>query len=436
MSFVLDGVETSFSISSRPDVSGPCRILYLHQYFATPETHGGTRSYEMARRLVERGHAVHMITAWPEDDGRRGWFHTHEAGIEVHWIPVPYSNHLSYSDRLRAFFRFAQKAAVKAAAIPADLVFATSTPLTIALPAVYAARRQRIPMVFEVRDLWPTMPIVVGALRNPGAIAAARWLERFAYRNSERVVALSPGMRDGIVEAGYDAAKISVIPNSCDNDLFSSVSRTDARAWLLQRHPELAGGPLVGYTGTMGHINAVEYLVEMAAAARERGSKVRFAVFGEGAEEKAVVALAQDRGVLGHNFWIYEPLPKKDMPRVIRSLDLATSLFKNIPEMRHNSANKFFDALAAGRPILINYGGWQARVLRESGAGLVAPPDQPRVALEQAEELLGAPERLAQASEAGEKLAREQFDRDLLAGRLAEVLNEVHARWKIRHARA
>src|SRR5690606_17835060 len=96
-------------------------------------------SYEMARRLVERGHAVHMITAWPEDDGRRGWFHTHEAGIEVHWIPVPYSNHLSYSDRLRAFFRFAQKAAVKAAAIPADLFFATSTPLTIALPAVYAA---------------------------------------------------------------------------------------------------------------------------------------------------------------------------------------------------------------------------------------------------------------------------------------------------------
>src|SRR5690606_17048124 len=331
MSGVLDGVETSFSISSRPDVSGTCPILSLHQHFATPETHGGTRSYEMPPRLVERRHAVAMITAWPEDDGRRGWFHTHEAGIEVHWIPVPYSNHLSYSDRLRAFFRFAQKAAVKAAAIPADLVFATSTPLTIALPAVYAARRQRIPMVFEVRDLWPTMPIVVGALRNPGAIAAARWLERFAYRNSERVVALSPGMRDGIVEAGYDAAKISVIPNSCDNDLFSSVSRTDARAGLRQRHPELAGGPLVGYTGTMGHINAVEYLVEMAAAARERGSKVRFAVFGEGAEEKAVVALAQDRGVLGHNFWIYEPLPKKDMPRVIRSLDLATSLFKNIP---------------------------------------------------------------------------------------------------------
>ena len=436
MSCVLDGAETSFAIPSGPGGSRPCRILYLHQYFATPETHGGTRSYEMARRLVERGHEVHMVTAWPEDDGRRGWFRTREAGIEVHWIPVPYSNHLSYPARIRAFFHFAQKAAVKAAGIPADLVFATSTPLTIALPAVYAARRQRIPMVFEVRDLWPTMPIVVGALRNPGAIAAARWLERFAYRNAERVVALSPGMRDGIVETGYDPAKISIIPNSCDNGLFSSVSRAEARKWLLQRYPELGGGPLVGYTGTMGRINAVEYLVEMAAIARERGSALRFAVFGEGAEEAAVTSLARERGVLGRNLWIYGPLPKKDMPSVIRSLDLATSLFKNIPEMRHNSANKFFDALAAGRPVLINYGGWQAGVLRESGAGLVAPPDQPRVALELAEKLLAEPDRLALASQAAGKLAREQFDRDLLAGRLADVLNEVHATWKIRRAQA
>ena len=113
----------------------------------------------------------------------------------------------------------------------------------------------------------------------------------------------------------------------------------------------------------------------------------------------------------------------------MRALDLPTSLFKNVPEMRHNSANKFFDALAAGRPILINYEGWQAPLLRESGAGLVAPPGEPVVALEQAEALLSDPARLRAAEEAARRLARERFDRDLLAAELNRVLCAAHDAW-------
>ncbi|WP_366556750.1 glycosyltransferase family 4 protein [Aquibaculum sediminis] len=413
---------------SRSPQQRPLRILYLYQYFTTPETYGGTRAYEMGRRLAAQGHDVQVVTSWPEEDGRRGWFQTWEAGMRVHWVPIPYSNLLSYQDRMRAFFTFAWQAARKAATMPADLIFATSTPLTIALPAVYAARRQGIPMVFEVRDLWPELPIAIGALRNPAAISAARWLERFAYRNAEAVVALSPGMHAGIAATGYPADRITVIPNSCDNGFFSKVSREEARAWLFARHPELQGGPLVGYTGTLGHINAVAYLVEMAALAQSQGSRLRFAVFGEGAEQDMIKALAQEKGVLGRNLWLYPPLPKRDMPYVLGALDLATSLFKNLPEMRHNSANKFFDALAAGRPVLINYGGWQAELLEESGAGLVAPPSKPHFALWQAEELLGAPGRLAAAEEAARTLARERFDRDLLAGQLSDLLCRVHGR--------
>lgn len=408
------------------------RIVYLHQYFTTPDSHGGTRSYEVARRLVARGHEVHMVTAWPENDGRRGWFRTKESGIQVHWVPVPYSNQLSYSARIAAFFHFAYQAGRKAASIPADLVFATSTPLTIALPAVYAARRQKVPMVFEVRDLWPTLPIAVGALRSPLTIAGARWLERFAYRNAEHVIALSPGMREGVLATGYDPRRISVIPNSCDNGLFSAVTREEARRWLLERHPELVGGPIVGYTGTIGHINAVEYLVEMAAASLARSSGLKFVIFGEGAQQQAVETLAQERGVLGRNLWLHRPLSKKEMPLVIKALDVATSLFKDIPEMWHNSANKFFDALAAGRPVLINYGGWQAALLQRSGAGLVAPAGEPAAAVDLVKAFLSDAERVAAASAAAERLAQEEFDRDLLAGRLADVLTEVRSSWRDR----
>ena len=136
------------------------RILYLHQYFNTPDMTGGTRSYEMALRLVRAGHEVHMITSerTPGID-RRGWRVEDVHGITVHWLPVRYSNRMTFARRLVAFAEFAWGAGRRAASLDTDLVFATSTPLTIALPGVYAARHHRIPMVLEVRDLWPTVPI-------------------------------------------------------------------------------------------------------------------------------------------------------------------------------------------------------------------------------------------------------------------------------------
>jgi UDP-N-acetylglucosamine:LPS N-acetylglucosamine transferase len=132
------------------------RIIYLHQYFTTPEMPGGTRSYEMARRLVASGHEVHMVTTWREPISSVDWFRTEEAGIQVHWLPLPYSNRMRHSQRVGTFFRFAWAAARKAASLSGDLVFATSTPLTIALPGIYASRRGKIPLVFEVRDLCPS----------------------------------------------------------------------------------------------------------------------------------------------------------------------------------------------------------------------------------------------------------------------------------------
>ncbi|WP_018880505.1 glycosyltransferase [Thioalkalivibrio sp. ALE30] len=178
------------------------RITYLHQYFNTPEMAGGTRSYEMARRLVAMGHEVNMVTSWREEGSERDWYETDEAGIRVHWLPVPYSNQMSYRERIQAFFRFAWKASRKAASLPADVVFATSTPLTIALPGAYAARRQKVPMVFEVRDLWPELPIAMGALNNPVLRWGAHKLEGFAYSRAQAVVGLPLGVQDWVERSG------------------------------------------------------------------------------------------------------------------------------------------------------------------------------------------------------------------------------------------
>lgn len=396
------------------------RIIYLHQYFNTPAMAGGTRSFEVGRRLAAAGHEVHIITSWREATSSSGWFTSMEAGIQVHWLPVPYSNHMSYAKRVRAFIRFALSASRKAASLKGDLIFATSTPLTIALPAVYASRRQRIPMVFEVRDLWPELPIAIGALRNPLLCSAARWLERWAYRNSEAVIALSPGMRDGICRTRYPSERVAVIPNGSDNDFF----RRDGNAGRTFRASRqwLGDHPLLVYAGTFGRINDVGYLVRIAVHLQRIAPDIRILLLGDGQEHGRVSEQARTLGVLGKNLYIEKDLPKKEMPGVLAAADMAASLFVDLPEMRANSANKFFDALAAGTPVLLNYGGWQADLIRESEAGLVTwgmPMEQAAARIAQ---VLGDKAWLGRAGTNARKLAEQRFDRDKLVAGLEQVL--------------
>lgn len=380
---------------------------------------GGTRSYEMARRLVASGHEVHMVTTNRAQAAHGNWRITNEAGIVVHWLPVPYSNRMSYPDRIKAFVRFAWSSAIYAARIPADVVFATSTPLTIALPAVYVARRQRIPMVFEVRDLWPDLPIAVGALKGP-MIPLARWLERCAYRHSAQIVALSPGMKEGVVRAGYPAERVHVIPNSADLELFT-VFGDKAKAFRWQ-FEWLRDKPLVVYAGTLGRINGVDYLARLAAVVQPLNPDVRFLVVGDGAEQERVAMTARQMHVYERNFFMVPSLPKNYMPSVLAAADIATSLFIALPQMWANSANKFFDALAAGKPVAINYLGWQADLLRETGAGIVLDANDVQSAAAELLGLIQDKERLAAAGLAARRLAEERFDRNQLARRLERVL--------------
>lgn len=398
--------------------AGMMRITYLHQYFNTPSMPGGTRSYEMARRLVDMGHEVNMVTSWREPDGRKDWFTTDEAGIQVHWLPVQYSNHMTHNQRIASFLKFAWGGARKATSIPADVLFATSTPLTIALPGVYAARRQKVPMVFEVRDLWPEVPIAMGALRNPFIRSAAFKLENFAYKNSSELVALSPAMAAGIASSGIPAKRITMIPNSCDVDVFYPDERL--RRNFRTTHGINEDKILFVYTGTFGRVNQVSYLVYLSKAL-EDDQRFHFLTIGDGVDYSDVHQLANDLGVLNKNMTMLGRIPKAEMTSVLAAADIASSFVAPIPELEGNSANKFFDGLAAGCCFVVNHGGWQADILKETGAGLRLERDVV-VAASQLQEIADHPERIVQAKLAARQLAKERFSRDKLAAQLEQVL--------------
>ena len=398
------------------------RIIYLHQHFCTPAMAAGGYSYEWARRFVRHGHEVHVVAADRSAEGSR-WRETLEDGIHIHWYPVAYSNSMRYRRRMGSFFHFAWVAGRKAVSLPGDVVIASSTPLTIALPGAYVARKKSIPMVFEVADLWPEMPIAVGALRSRPAIAAARWLERFAYRHSAHIVAQSPGVKDGVVAAGYPPEQVAVVPTCCDREYFQVSA--EAGQEFRRQHDWLGSRPMVLYGGSMGHLNGVDYLARLAAIVGRRDPEICFVVVGTGAEESKVRHEAESLGVLGRNFLMLPPIPRRQMPAVLSAADIATSVFIDLKEMWSNNASKVFDALAAGRPIAINHQGWLADMIRQSNCGLVLDVHDLETSADQVVCAIRDRQWLAQAGAAATRLARERFDRATMADVFESILLRV-----------
>lgn len=397
------------------------KIIYLHQYFKTPNMSGGTRSYEMARRMVAAGHEVHMIASWTKETEHKGWFEEDIEGVHTYWYPNPYDNTMTFSERVKAFIKFAQAASIKAASFrDADIIFATSTPLTIAIPAIAASKLIKTPMVFEVRDLWPEIPIAIGALKNPLLKSVAKKLERWAYKNSSAVIALSPGMKEGVIKTGYPSNQVAVIPNSSDNKDFqySGIAANNfraSRAWL-------GNNPLLVYTGTFGKINGVGYMVELAQELKKLNSNIKILLVGDGAEKELVISSAKSAGVFEKNVFYESRIPKKDIPALLSAATMASALFIDLPEMRPNSANKFFDALASGTPVFLNYGGWMHDLVNKHQFGISGWQINIKEVAKNLNDKMNNPTWLDQAAKSARNLAETEFDRDKLANQLIKVL--------------
>ena len=412
------------------------RIIYLEQLFRTTAMIGHTRAYEIARRLAAWGHDVHMVTssfgntmnspdyhnvsvldAYPDAKPAGRWFEAEVEGINVHLLPVPYSNYMGFAERIESYARFATGAARKAAALQGDVIFATSPALTISLPAIYAARRSRTPFVFEVRDLWPEAPIQMGALTLKPLAWTALALERLAYNQASHIVALSPGMREGILARGVPERKVSVIPNSSDLDIFSpEVDAGDFRARF-----GLEDKFVCLYFGAMGEANGLSFVLDAAAELLKRGrDDVAFVLHGDGKERPMLEARQRAEDLT--NVIFSGQSTKKEVAHVVASADITMTIFKNVPILYTCSPNKMFDSFAAGKPVLTNMPGWLQSLVEDHQTGVFVEPDNALDFADKVVELAAHPKRLEVYGQNSRKLAEEMFARDKLTKQLEEVL--------------
>jgi glycosyltransferase involved in cell wall biosynthesis len=385
------------------------RILYLHQFFITRAGVGGTRSYEFARRFAARGHALRMVTA---SGGSRN-----VEGIEVVGTRGGYSDYMGatavpYPRRMLAFAGFAVTAAAAALRGPRpDVIYASSPPLTIVLPGLVAAARWRAPLVVEVRDLWPEAPIQIGALRNPLLRRVARALERLAYRRSARIIALSPGIREGVLSAGAPPERVALVPNASDLELFSPA---------LDRHAErerlgLGDGLVCSYFGAMGEANDLDQLLDAAALVAD----VTFVLLGDGKRRPGLEQRAPA------NVRFLDPVAdKSSVARLAAASDACLTLFKDVPVLATTSPNKLFDTFAAGRAAIVNTPGWMRELVEGNEAGVFVRPGDARDLADKVAWLRDNPGEVERLGRNARALAEREFDREALAARALAVLEE------------
>lgn len=401
------------------------RILYFHQHFTTPKGSSGTRSYEFAKALIRRGHRVTMICGQMDRDSlnlnfdeSKGWSRGYIDGIDVIALPLKYSNHHGIVRRLITFFKYAIKSIKIALDFDYDVVFATSTPLTAALPGIFASWLRQKKFIFEVRDLWPELPRAMG-MKNPILLGGMWIIEGCAYRSSLACIGLSPGIVQGIGHRSTKNHPIAMIPNGCDLEIFKPQSKSTIKIEGINQ-----GDFVAGFTGAHGKANGLDAIIEAARELKKRNiDTIKFLLIGDGSEKARLQKIAESEKL--KNIIFHPPVSKITLAQIIAQLDCGLMFLDNIPAFYYGtSPNKFFDYISAGIPVINNYPGWLAEMIKQYDCGIAVPPENTIALVEGLMALSKDDSRCQKMGIAARVLAETRFSRENLASQFCNFIEQ------------
>jgi|CXWL01.1.fsa_nt_gi glycosyltransferase involved in cell wall biosynthesis len=401
------------------------KLIYIHQYFVTNEGTSGTRSYDVSKYLVQMGHQVTMITGLHDQDSRvrlpwwRLFMTTDIDGIRVIYCNARYSNSMKVPGRLWSFVKFAILATwVALRQRRADLIFATSTPLTVGIPGRVAAALKGLPYVFEVRDLWPEDLLAADRIKPGLQFKLWEMLERFCYAKARKILLVSKGFHDRLIERGFDPAKLQTIVLGADGSLFADAKPDTA---YLREHG-LEGKTIAVYTGAHGDANGLPQILDAAEHLRHR-SNIAIVLIGQGKMRDGLIADAARRGLTNVRF--LPAVPKHQLPNILTACHIGLMILKQITRPRWVTPNKIFDYMFAGLPSIVNFPGTTADLVVDEGVGVAAKPGDARDLAAKIEHWADRPQERAAIGQKARDVAWKKFDRKMIAKSLADVFESI-----------
>lgn len=406
------------------------RILFVTQIFPPEMGALPNRLYPLVRELVSEGHEVAVATGmpnyprgvvFPEYTGKRS-LREDVNGYKIYrqsYYTAPRNQ--SKVSQLRNYLSFIPavlQAGLRAGKV--DVVFVTSPPLFSAIPAVLLAKFRRASLILDVRDLWPDELVTYGGFREGSLpVRVIRAIEHWAYRSADCVTATTTEIVSTTVTRGVPQRKTFLLPNGADLEVFSPLPRENP---IASEYP-FGDRFVVMYSGLFGIKHSLEVLLEAAHILREHKDIVFF-LLGNGARKDALVKQAKDLGL--ENVIFGDERVVGDVPSLISRADVCFAAVRPEPYPKKVISVKVFEYLACERPVVGALSGESARILHESGGGIVVSPGDARGTAEAILSLYSDPARREAMGKAGRSYVNRNYSRSAWAMRLERRINEVY----------
>jgi glycosyltransferase involved in cell wall biosynthesis len=377
-----------------------------------------------AKRWVQRGHHVNIVTSFPNfPDGkvfggyRQSLFKRETLdSVDVLRVPTLIFPNRAIFLRILDFLSFMFTSCIASFFVGRpDVVLATSPQFFTAVSGWLVSRVYRRPFVFEIRDLWPDSIVAMGVMKEGRAIRFIRVIEQFLYRQADLIVTVTSSSRDLLIARGIDGDKIVVVSNGIDT---GQLTPGPAPIELRQRLG-LENKIVVSYVGTVGMAHGLQLILDAAQDCRNRLPEAHFIIVGSGAELRDLQQQASERG-LGNVTFIGR-VAHEEIVNYWRLSDMTLVLLKDIPLFRTVIPSKIFEAMGTGIPIITNVRGELQTLLEPLGSAVMIEPSNLNALVDAIEALARSPARRQALATAAVKAAK-QYDRVVLADKLLDAL--------------
>ena len=404
------------------------KILLLTKYFPPEPGAGSTRAYEHAKRWVEYGAEVTVVTCFPH----------YPDGI----IPEKYKGHSFYEEeidginvlrtftyaapnkgkikRSLGFFSFMFSSVIQGAlkAGKNDVLIASSPPITVGFSGMVLAMLKRIPFVFEVRDLWPESIVQLGQITNKPVIKILEFLEVLMYKRASKIIGVSDPYVDIICSKGIPLKKIETIKNGVDLSLFTPIEYDKELAEKLN----LTNKFVAAYFGTFGLAHALDKVL-LAAEKLKENKDIHFLFIGDGAEKEKLFKMKSELQL--DNVTFIPMIKKAELKKYYSVTDIMLVPLRDLPLFDTVLPSKIFEILAMKKPIIITVKGEAKKLVENAGGGKFAEPENPDDLAEKILETYNNPEWLKEAGEKGRTFVEKNFNRDKLAKNYLDILKDI-----------
>ncbi|MCW3464670.1 glycosyltransferase family 4 protein [Chitinophaga nivalis] len=407
------------------------KILLIHQYFLEEDDPGGSRWNEITRSWTDQGADVTVLAGMMHANGAekraeykgKHFVKKQQGQVNVWRCHVSESYNKNFMGRLWGYFSFmfsslwAGLTKVKGSF---DVVIVTSPPLFVGFSGYLLSRFKRMPLVFEVRDLWPESAIDTGVLKNKLIIKLAYWFENFIYKKAALINVLTPAFYNTLKEKKkVPEEKLIFIPNAADFSLSDHLLQSFNREAFRREH-DLEGRFVITYVGAHGVANHLEQVIDAGKALED--TRVLFLLIGQGMEKPRLQQLVASRNI--RNVRFLDAVPKQDVFKYILASDMGASVLKRVDTFKTVYSNKTFDYMACKTPILMAIDGVSRELVETAEAGCYVEPENIAEYNRIIREYLQDETRLQREGENGFRYAKANFDRQVLAVRYLNFIRQ------------